>query len=89
MFPVWGTCLGFETMSYILGGKEVLDDCETWDMVVPLNFSEGKTRIGLLIHNHAIILGFYFSSQLALLVDQQGELRHSTCLFTTLPSLSK
>ncbi|KAG1653415.1 Gamma-glutamyl hydrolase [Nymphon striatum] len=41
VFPVWGTCLGFEGLSYIISGHDVLEDCETWDMVSHLNFTKG------------------------------------------------
>ncbi|XP_065342387.1 gamma-glutamyl hydrolase-like [Cloeon dipterum] len=41
-FPVWGTCLGFELLVYLMAGK---DDprivCDAWDKADPLDFEPG------------------------------------------------
>ena len=39
-FPIWGTCLGFETLSIIAAGtKEVLASCDVRDVALPLTFT--------------------------------------------------
>ncbi|CAM1295433.1 GGH (predicted) [Pycnogonum litorale] len=40
VFPIWGTCLGFELLSYLLSGRNVMKDCFTWDQVLPLNYTK-------------------------------------------------
>ncbi|CAM1295432.1 GGH (predicted) [Pycnogonum litorale] len=40
VFPIWGTCLGFELLSYLISGHNVLKDCFTWDQVLPLNYTK-------------------------------------------------
>jgi gamma-glutamyl hydrolase len=41
-FPIWGTCLGFELLIYLMAGK---DDprivCDAWDKADPLDFEPG------------------------------------------------
>ncbi|KAK1332046.1 hypothetical protein QTO34_007727 [Cnephaeus nilssonii] len=40
-FPVWGTCLGFEELSYLVSGELLLTPTITEGITMPLNFSEG------------------------------------------------
>jgi len=41
-FPIWGTCLGFELLIYLMADK---DDprivCDAWDKADPLDFEPG------------------------------------------------
>lgn len=41
-FPVWGTCLGFEELTYLTLGKLVLVKNDMRDVALPLNFTDGK-----------------------------------------------
>lgn len=41
-FPVWGTCLGFEELTYLTLGKLVLVKNNMRDVALPLNFTDGK-----------------------------------------------
>lgn len=38
-FPVWGTCLGFEQLTYLTSGKLLLSSTNTSDVALPLNFT--------------------------------------------------
>ncbi|XP_019610128.2 gamma-glutamyl hydrolase [Rhinolophus sinicus] len=38
-FPVWGTCLGFEELSYLISGKVLLTNTNTDGITMPLNFT--------------------------------------------------
>ncbi|XP_036292902.1 gamma-glutamyl hydrolase [Pipistrellus kuhlii] len=40
-FPVWGTCLGFEELSYLVSGELLLTNTDTKAVTLPLNFSQG------------------------------------------------
>ncbi|KAG8513895.1 Gamma-glutamyl hydrolase [Galemys pyrenaicus] len=40
-FPVWGTCLGFEELSYLVSGKYLLTHTNTVGITLPLNFTGG------------------------------------------------
>ncbi|XP_072234829.1 gamma-glutamyl hydrolase [Leuresthes tenuis] len=39
-FPVWGTCLGFEQLTYLTSGKLSLSHTNTSGVALPLNFTE-------------------------------------------------
>ena len=39
IFPIWGTCLGFEALANIVAGENVLSESEARDIAMPLNFS--------------------------------------------------
>ncbi|XP_041823616.1 gamma-glutamyl hydrolase [Melanotaenia boesemani] len=39
-FPVWGTCLGFEQLTYLTSGKFSLSHTNTSGVALPLNFTE-------------------------------------------------
>ncbi|XP_036194245.1 gamma-glutamyl hydrolase [Myotis myotis] len=39
-FPVWGTCLGFEELSYLVSGESLLTHTNTEGITMPLNFTE-------------------------------------------------
>lgn len=42
-FPVWGTCLGFELLTYMAaGGKNYLTPCNSYDRALPLQFLPGR-----------------------------------------------
>ncbi|XP_006860125.1 PREDICTED: gamma-glutamyl hydrolase [Chrysochloris asiatica] len=41
-FPVWGTCLGFEELTLLVSGKNLLTLTETKSKSLPLNFTGGK-----------------------------------------------
>lgn len=36
-FPLWGTCLGFELLSYLAINKNMLKRCSVYDVALPLN----------------------------------------------------
>ncbi|XP_042255871.1 gamma-glutamyl hydrolase [Thunnus thynnus] len=38
-FPVWGTCLGFEQLTYLTSGKTLLTRTNTTSVALPLNFT--------------------------------------------------
>lgn len=42
VFPVWGTCLGFEQLTYLTSGKVELSHTNTSSAALPLNFTEGN-----------------------------------------------
>lgn len=41
-FPVWGTCLGFEQLTYLTSGKLLLSATNTTGVALPLNFTEAS-----------------------------------------------
>lgn len=43
-FPVWGTCLGFEELSYLVSGEYLLTHTNTSKITMPLNFTEGTLQ---------------------------------------------
>ncbi|XP_029779456.1 gamma-glutamyl hydrolase [Suricata suricatta] len=43
-FPVWGTCLGFEELSYLISGECLLTLTETDGITMPLNFTKGASQ---------------------------------------------
>ncbi|KAM6900779.1 gamma-glutamyl hydrolase isoform 2-T2 [Xenentodon cancila] len=42
-FPVWGTCLGFEQLTYLTSGKFLLSHTNTSGVVLPLHFTKDVT----------------------------------------------
>ncbi|ELK02337.1 Gamma-glutamyl hydrolase [Pteropus alecto] len=48
-FPVWGTCLGFEELSYLVSGEYLLSQTNTTKITMPLNFTEGKNSLSTLL----------------------------------------
>ncbi|XP_074843239.1 gamma-glutamyl hydrolase [Carettochelys insculpta] len=38
-FPVWGTCLGYEELTYLTSGQMLLSRTDTEDFALPLNFT--------------------------------------------------
>ena len=42
-FPVWGTCLGFELLAFIVAGNDnsVLSATDATNLSLPLEFTEG------------------------------------------------
>ncbi|OCT76859.1 hypothetical protein XELAEV_18032062mg [Xenopus laevis] len=49
-FPVWGTCLGFEELTYLTSGEILLTLTETEDISLPLNFSANALNSKLFKH---------------------------------------
>ncbi|XP_069076349.1 gamma-glutamyl hydrolase isoform X2 [Pleurodeles waltl] len=43
-FPIWGTCLGFEQLTYITSGENILTLTSTEDVALPLNFSTAPDK---------------------------------------------
>ncbi|XP_023235548.1 gamma-glutamyl hydrolase-like [Centruroides sculpturatus] len=41
-FPLWGTCLGFELLSYLAVDKNLLKWCSVQDVALPLNATKGN-----------------------------------------------
>lgn len=46
-FPVWGTCLGFEALAFLVSGESLLTLTNTVSVPLPLNFTEGKNTLQL------------------------------------------
>lgn len=42
---MWGTCLGFEELSYLISGEYLLTPTNTVGIAMPLNFTEGKNSL--------------------------------------------
>eukprot|EP00112_Aurelia_sp_Birch-Aquarium-sp1_P021561 Seg584.3 transcript_id=Seg584.3/GoldUCD/mRNA.D3Y31 product="Gamma-glutamyl hydrolase" protein_id=Seg584.3/GoldUCD/D3Y31 len=38
-FPIWGTCLGFQALSSIVAGKQVVSRSDATDLILPLNLT--------------------------------------------------
>ncbi|MEE6463890.1 hypothetical protein FKM82_006091 [Ascaphus truei] len=43
-FPIWGTCLGFEELTYLTSGEIVLTMTNTEDISIPLNFTVAASQ---------------------------------------------
>lgn len=43
-FPVWGTCLGFEELSYLISGESLLTRTDTDGITMPLNFTGSPVK---------------------------------------------
>ncbi|XP_050001145.1 gamma-glutamyl hydrolase [Alexandromys fortis] len=43
-FPVWGTCLGFEELAFLVSGENLLTLTNTVSVPLPLNFTEGALQ---------------------------------------------
>ncbi|CAO2580225.1 Gamma-glutamyl hydrolase [Lemmus lemmus] len=43
-FPVWGTCLGFEELAFLVSGENLLTLTNTVSVSLPLNFTEGALQ---------------------------------------------
>ncbi|XP_041817142.1 gamma-glutamyl hydrolase isoform X2 [Chelmon rostratus] len=41
-FPVWGTCLGFEQLTYLTSGESILSHTNTSGVSLPLSFTNAK-----------------------------------------------
>lgn len=44
-FPVWGTCLGHEELTYLSSGELLLVNTKTEGSAFPLNFTSGETAL--------------------------------------------
>ncbi|XP_062501061.1 gamma-glutamyl hydrolase A-like [Corticium candelabrum] len=40
-FPLWGTCLGFETLTVLVAGRDLLTPCDAENYSIPLVFEPG------------------------------------------------
>ncbi|XP_063155401.1 gamma-glutamyl hydrolase [Candoia aspera] len=43
-FPVWGTCLGHQLLTYLTSGENLLIRTNTDGFIMPLNFTQGANR---------------------------------------------
>ncbi|XP_007168627.1 gamma-glutamyl hydrolase [Balaenoptera acutorostrata] len=43
-FPTWGTCLGFEELTYLVSGESLLTLTDTVGIKMPLNFTRGPLQ---------------------------------------------
>ncbi|KAJ8413339.1 hypothetical protein AAFF_G00093350 [Aldrovandia affinis] len=43
-FPIWGTCLGFEQLTYLTSGKLLLSPTNTSGVALPLVFTKGSPK---------------------------------------------
>lgn len=48
---MWGTCLGFEELSYLVSGELLLTNTDTKEVTLPLNFSQGKNSLSDPLRN--------------------------------------
>uniref|UniRef100_A0A452UEK5 folate gamma-glutamyl hydrolase n=1 Tax=Ursus maritimus TaxID=29073 RepID=A0A452UEK5_URSMA len=55
-FPVWGTCLGFEELSYLISGKSLLTLTHTDGITMPLNFTKGASQSRMFQNFPAVLL---------------------------------
>ncbi len=47
-FPIWGTCLGFQTLASITAGKQIVTPSNAVDISLPLNFSANAMESRIL-----------------------------------------
>ncbi|KAG8233854.1 hypothetical protein J437_LFUL006877 [Ladona fulva] len=40
-FPLWGTCLGFELMTFLAADQDMRSNCSGMDVALPLSYKEG------------------------------------------------
>ena len=60
VFPLWGTCLGFEFLSVCgAGGQNVLSSVDGEDYAIPLNLSDGMSYSCLVLTSDANIGAMY------------------------------
>ena len=60
VFPLWGTCLGFQFLSVCgAGGQNVLSPVDGEDYTVPLNLSDGMSYSHLFHTSDANIRAMY------------------------------
>ena len=53
VFPLWGTCLGFEFLSVCgAGGQNVLSPVDGEDYAIPLNLSDGMSHS---LHSYLVL----------------------------------
>ena len=54
VFPLWGTCLGFQFLSVSgAGGQNVLSPVDGEDYAIPLNLSDGMSHSYLVLTSDA------------------------------------
>lgn len=52
-FPIWGTCLGFQLLTVLVAGENLLSKTTAENVTYPLNFSSGTcTYCSLKAHLH-------------------------------------
>lgn len=44
-FPIWGTCLGHEELTYLTSGEVLLVNTKTDGFALPLNFTSGEKSV--------------------------------------------
>ncbi|KAL4635213.1 gamma-glutamyl hydrolase-like [Arapaima gigas] len=49
-FPLWGTCLGFEELTYLTSGKLLLSKTNTTEVALPLIFASGSRESKMFRH---------------------------------------
>ena len=60
VFPLWGTCLGFEFLGVCgAGGQNVLSSVDGEDYTIPLNLSDGMSYSCLVLTSDANIGATY------------------------------
>ena len=42
-FPIWGTCLGFQLLSFLTAGTPTLRDCSDNNVNLNLTFTQGQS----------------------------------------------
>ncbi|XP_052786030.1 gamma-glutamyl hydrolase-like [Mya arenaria] len=40
-FPLWGTCMGFQLLTVLTAGQNLMTNASVWDKALPLNFVNG------------------------------------------------
>ena len=72
-FPLWGTCLGFELLSVLRSGTaEVLSQCDSENLAIPLNFTEGYRKSRLFENISTNIAKFLSSSPTTVNLHNEG-----------------
>ena len=57
IFPIWGTCLGFEVMFMLTkGSTDVLEQCKGYNFATELIFMPGETKFFVFIGEKNLIL---------------------------------
>ena len=47
-FPIWGTCLGFETLNILTAGFDVTSPSDADDVTLTLNFTQEASKSQVL-----------------------------------------
>ena len=57
-FPVWGTCLGFELLTTIVGGEGILSQVDAENYSIPLNLTSGRYPSLTVSHCYSLSMLF-------------------------------